>query len=74
MAQWLRALTVPGDESSAPSSHSGQLTITCNSSSKSSNNILFWILWEPTGTCLHTHTHIHTYEHTHEAQIHKNKF
>ena len=74
MAQWLRALTVPGDESSAPSSHTGQLATTCNSSSKSSDSILFWTLWEPMCTCSHTHTHIQTCVHTQEAQINKNKF
>lgn len=54
MAQWLRALTAcPLHLSSAPSTHDGQLTTTCNSSSRLSS-----------GVCKHhkgTFMHMHKY-------------
>ena len=56
MAQQLRALAaLAGDPSSVPSTHSGQLTITCNSSSRGSD-ILIRPPQEPNSWA---HTHIH---------------
>lgn len=44
MAQWLRVLTALSDDlNSIPSTHTGLLTATCNSSSWWSN--VFWALW-----------------------------
>lgn len=57
MAGLLSALTaLAKDLASIPSSHTGQLTIACNSSSMASDT-----LFPPSaGTCMHV-MHIHTY-------------
>lgn len=64
MAQGLRIYTAQSEGTcSVPSTYSGQLTTSCNSSTRGSST-LFWTPWAPTLPCAHIST-IHTHTHTH---------
>lgn len=54
MSQCLRLAVLQKDERSMPSTHIGELTTACSSSSRAFSAIF----WSPFGTCTQTHIHI----------------
>lgn len=66
VAPWLRAYTALIERrNSVPNTHTGQITIACNSGSRRSDG-LFWAAWAGALPCMHTHLCICMRVHMHK--------